>query len=69
MDADIRIEKNTISELIAYFDDENIGSVIASMLSIDEIGNDNSGRQGETSYQKYEKILRVYEQLRSVLWY
>ncbi len=61
MDADIRVEKNTISEIIAYFNDENVGSIIASMLSVDEIGNDNSGRQGETSYQKYEKNLRIYE--------
>ena len=61
MDADIRIERRTISQLTKILSDSTIGGVIASMLSIDVNKNNNLGRQGETGYQTYEKYLRIYE--------
>ena len=61
MDADCRAGKDTISKMVEAFSDTNTGAVIASMKSIDEGGNDNIGRLGETLYQKYESVLRVGE--------
>lgn len=61
MDADCRVNNDTISRMVEVFSDTNTGAVIASMNSIDEGSNDNIGRLGETLYQKYESVLRVGE--------
>ncbi len=69
MDADCRIDKPTLKRMVEKFTDENVGAVIANMVSYGyEIENteqsnlvENAGFRGESIYQKFELILRVHE--------
>jgi biofilm PGA synthesis N-glycosyltransferase PgaC len=61
MDADIRLDENSIKVLISHFNDPKIGAVISSLKYIDKSGNDNAGRLGESLYQKYESFIRLWE--------
>ncbi|MGE5480608.1 MAG: glycosyltransferase [Chloroflexota bacterium] len=65
MDADVRLQPDTISVLVANFADGRVGAAIAAMSQIDESDNSNSGRIGETLYQSYEHDIRIME---SVVW-
>lgn len=67
IDADVRISKIAIKELLSYYNDENVGLVISNMKQVDynvfykiegvkEI--DNLGKLGESLFQKYETIMK-----------
>ncbi len=61
LDADCRPAKDAISIMASYFADETIGGVIASMVYQDANVIINSGQAGESSYQDYQRKLRVAE--------
>lgn len=61
MDADIRLNKNTISHIVSIFSNEQIGAVICGMNSTELKNNDDAGTAGESFYQKYEEVLRKKE--------
>jgi len=59
MDADVRLNRKSLKNLISKFSDNSIGAVISSMKIKENSGN--TGKQGETRYQNYEKLLRISE--------
>lgn len=61
MDADIKIRKDALKNLLKNMSDVNTGCTIASLDSKDEFNSDNAGSKGGTLYHKYEENLRVYE--------
>ncbi len=60
MDADCRLTKNGLSELMSNFADEEVGAAICKMESIGEDTEDTGGK-GEKLYQAYEIFLRSSE--------
>jgi cellulose synthase/poly-beta-1,6-N-acetylglucosamine synthase-like glycosyltransferase len=61
LDADCRIEKDTINEVVKYFADKSIYGVISN-LSINQKSNlENVTSFGERIYQNFEKNLREAE--------
>jgi biofilm PGA synthesis N-glycosyltransferase PgaC len=61
MDADIRLDSNTLKKAVSYFHNDKIGAVICGMNSEDLKSNDDAGKEGESYYQKYEDLLRINE--------
>lgn len=62
MDADCRLEKQTISKLVQTLQHEDVGAVIASMQSINaDLESEESGEKGEGLYQKYENAMKINE--------
>lgn len=61
LDADTRINKGVIETLLEFFEDENVGAALARLNIIDEEDDNNSGKEGESLYQKYETIIRSKE--------
>ena len=62
MDADCRLEKDTIIKLVSALQDNKVGAVIAAMHSL--YANDESedtGGKGEGLYQRYETALKKNE--------
>lgn len=60
MDADIRLNHNALSILVANFNDSKVGGVIATQ-NLENETEDNSGSVGVLIYQKYENFLKQYE--------
>ena len=63
MDADIRLESESLTKLIEIFSVDNIGAVISTMNIINPDNDENIGKQGEYKYQAYEKQIRLNESL------
>ncbi len=62
MDADCRLQKDTINRLVSVLHNEGIGAVISSMNSITEDDHSpNLGAQGEGKYQQHEQTIRINE--------
>ncbi len=62
MDADCRLEKDTIITLLSTLKNETFGAVIAAMKSLYADDNsEESGEKGEGLYQKYETALKINE--------
>jgi cellulose synthase/poly-beta-1,6-N-acetylglucosamine synthase-like glycosyltransferase len=62
MDADCRLQKDSINRLLSILKNEDIGAVISSMNSIEEEDSvNNLGGQGEGKYQMHEQTLRINE--------
>ncbi len=60
MDADCRLTKTGLSELMSNFADDEVGAAICKMESIGEDTEDTGGK-GEKLYQAYEIFLRSSE--------
>lgn len=62
MDADCRLQKDSINRLLSILKNEDIGAVISSMNSIEEdLSGQDLGSHGEGKYQVYEEIIRINE--------
>lgn len=62
MDADCRLQKDSINRLVSILLNDDIGAVISSMNSIvEEDLITNLGVQGEGKYQEHEQIIRINE--------
>lgn len=62
MDADCRLQKDSINRLVSILLKDDIGAVISSMNSIvEEDLITNLGVQGEGKYQEHEQIIRINE--------
>ena len=60
LDADLRLQKDSLSSLMSNFYDVSVGCVLANLI-IQGSDSDNTGHKGETLYQKFETYLRDYE--------
>ncbi|MGB9701955.1 MAG: glycosyltransferase [Candidatus Kapaibacteriota bacterium] len=65
MDADIILDKSTISKMVQNFADPEVGSVISPMIYIEEASEINAGSNGEKLYQSFESTTKMYE---SQIW-
>jgi biofilm PGA synthesis N-glycosyltransferase PgaC len=62
LDADCRLLPGVLEKSVSYFADQSIGVVLVGTKPL-ILGEDSkdTGRLGETSYQKYERIMRINE--------
>jgi cellulose synthase/poly-beta-1,6-N-acetylglucosamine synthase-like glycosyltransferase len=65
MDADIILDKSTISMMVQNFADPNVGAVISPMVYVEEASEINAGYNGEKMYQSFETKTKTYE---SQIW-
>ena len=61
LDADIRISKNSISLMLESFNDDDVGIVLSTIMSLEGKNDVNSGHFGEDKYRLFEKYLRKKE--------
>jgi cellulose synthase/poly-beta-1,6-N-acetylglucosamine synthase-like glycosyltransferase len=61
MDADVRLNKDTLANLVSYFQNEKVGAVIASQTVVGDGETDNAGSEGDSFYHKYEENIRINE--------
>jgi cellulose synthase/poly-beta-1,6-N-acetylglucosamine synthase-like glycosyltransferase len=61
MDADCRMNKNTIKNLMINFSDPSVGSVLASPTVVGDGTTDNAGSEGDSLYHRYEEHIRICE--------
>jgi biofilm PGA synthesis N-glycosyltransferase PgaC len=61
LDADLRIQFNSLTQLVGLYADDTVGTVISRLNIISEQDTDNIGRKGETLYQRYETSMRINE--------
>lgn len=61
MDADVRLQKDTVSKLMRYFANDEVGGVIASQMVVGDGITHNAGSDGDSLYHKYEKNIRINE--------
>jgi len=60
LDADCRLNQNTLKELMANFSEPNVSAVF-SPVNIVNNQNIDTGQQGEKIYQQFEKFIRYTE--------
>lgn len=60
LDADLRLQKDSLASLMSNFNDDSIGCVLANLI-IQGSDSDNTGHKGEILYQKFETYLRDCE--------
>ncbi|GAB1370407.1 glycosyltransferase family 2 protein [Candidatus Kapaibacterium sp.] len=61
MDADVRLNTNTIKNLVVYFANPKVGGVIASQTVVGDGKTENAGSQGDSVYHRYEEKIRILE--------
>ena len=61
LDADLRVSTDSIKTIVGKLSDPDVGAVLSSLKIITEDDSDNSGKTGETLYQKYESKVRINE--------
>jgi cellulose synthase/poly-beta-1,6-N-acetylglucosamine synthase-like glycosyltransferase len=61
MDADCRMNKNTVRNLVVNFSDSTVGSVLASPTVVGDGTTDNAGSEGDSLYHRYEELIRINE--------
>ena len=61
MDADCRMLKSTMKEMMKNFIDNEVGCVIASQSVAGKDDIENAGRLGDTLYHRYEENIRIFE--------
>lgn len=62
MDADCRLEKDTILKMVEMLGNGSVGAVIAAMHSLyADATAEESGSRGEGLYQKYETAMKINE--------
>lgn len=61
MDADLRIQKDTIKRLLSILSDDSVGAVMAALKINTNEDDTSAGGFGESFYQKYEKFIRKKE--------
>ena len=61
MDADCRMNKNTIRNLVVNFSEPSVGSVLASPIVVGDGTTDNAGSEGDSLYHRYEEQFRTKE--------
>ena len=63
MDVDVRLNKDTITNLIRYYVNDDIGAVIASQKVVGDGSTVNAGSEGDSIYHKYEEYIRINESI------
>lgn len=61
LDADLRLRKDSLRNLVGILSDEKVGAALASVNIVKYDDNLNAGSHGESVYQKYESFLRAKE--------
>lgn len=61
LDADLRLQSDSLDRSIELMADSDVGAVLSSLRIIDDTDADNTGSSGETIYQKYESMIRKNE--------
>lgn len=61
LDADCRLQDDSLKRLVIKFADDEVGAAMAAVKIISNSDKDNAGSLGEGLYQKYETFLRIRE--------
>lgn len=61
LDADFRLQKDSINKSIAFFADDDIGAVISKLNISSDSKSNNAGEIGEGAYQRLDNFIKVKE--------